>query len=83
MAIRSFYISLQTFLDVKSAICKNRPSVWNPNLPHPEVPVKSTVFSGDWNPLTYVYEFILLLIIGTCNESEVEARRHRDAGAYK
>ncbi|MEG4120179.1 hypothetical protein QUA43_22275 [Microcoleus sp. N9_B4] len=68
---------------MKSAICKNRPSVWNPNLTHWEVPVKSTVFSGDWNPLTYVYKFILLLIIGTCNESEVEACRHRDAGAYK
>ncbi|WP_333355853.1 hypothetical protein [Microcoleus sp. B3-A4] len=68
---------------MKSASCQNLASVTCGNLTHPEVAVKSTVSSVDWNSLTYVYKFILLLIIGTCNESEVEACRHRDAGAYK
>ncbi|MEG4180278.1 hypothetical protein QUA32_00660 [Microcoleus sp. Pol14D6] len=68
---------------MKSASCPNLASVTCGNLTHPEVAVKSTVSSGDLNSFTYVYKFILLLIIGTCNESEVEACKARDAGTDK
>ena len=73
---------LQAFLDLKSATCKNRPSFSNCNLTHREVPVNQQYLAVIGTPLlTYIN--YLLPIIGTCNESEVEACRPRDAGAYK
>jgi hypothetical protein len=46
------------------------------------IAVKFVVFSGDCNSLL-TYKFILLLIIGTCNEPQVEACKPSDAGTYK
>lgn len=47
------------------------------------IAVKFAVFSGDCNSFTYLDKFILLLIIGTCNEPQVEACKPSDAGRYK
>ncbi|WP_333357113.1 hypothetical protein [Microcoleus sp. N3A4] len=65
---------------MKSASCQNQKSVSYRNLTHREVPVKSTIFSGDWNSFTYVCKFILLLIISTCNELQVAECKSGEAG---
>jgi hypothetical protein len=44
------------------------------------IAVKFAVFSGDCNSFTYLYKFILLLIIGTCNELEVAECKSGEAG---
>jgi hypothetical protein len=47
-----------------------------------EIAVKFAVFSGDCNSFTftYLYKFILLLIIGTCNELQVAECKSGEAG---
>ena len=44
-----------------------------------EIAVKFAVFSGDCNSLL-TYKFILLLIIGTCNELQVAECKSGEAG---
>lgn len=68
---------------MKSVSCQNLASVRYRSLTQREVTVNSTVFSGDWNSFTYVYESILLLSICTCNELEAEACKPSDASATK